>query len=276
MKIYDCFTFYNELDLLELRFEELYNHVDYFVLVEANKTFQNKSKPFYFGQNQYRYAKYMDKVIHIQVENMPEGDNAWNRERYQRNSIARGIVDAKPNDIIIVSDCDEIPRPEAIKHMKESKQMVFGLRMPLFNFKFNYMRTTPGEHDVWATAARRSVIDNISTDALRAARFSLTQCEGTEIIPHAGWHFSYLGDKNYLIDKAQSFSHTEVNRPDFFEQLDIEASINERKEWDRTQSNQYAIVEFDNYFPKSLIKNKDKYKNYILDNPETTVYNILQ
>ena len=98
---------------------------------------------------------------------------------------------------------------------------------------------------------------------------------GTQVIDHAGWHFGYLGNKEYLIDKAQSFSHTEVNRPDFFEQLDIDASISERKEWDRTQPNQYAIVELDNYFPEYLIKNKDKYAEYILDNPETNVYNIL-
>jgi beta-1,4-mannosyl-glycoprotein beta-1,4-N-acetylglucosaminyltransferase len=87
MKIYDSFTFFNELDLLELRLEELYDHVDHFVLVEANRTFQNNPKPFYFGENQYRFAKYMDKVIHIQVNDMPEHTDPWGRERYQRDGI---------------------------------------------------------------------------------------------------------------------------------------------------------------------------------------------
>jgi beta-1,4-mannosyl-glycoprotein beta-1,4-N-acetylglucosaminyltransferase len=84
MKIYDCFTFYNELDLLELRLQELYDHVDHFVLVEANRTFQNNSKPFYFGENQHRFARYMDKIIHIQVNDMPESTDAWGREAHQR------------------------------------------------------------------------------------------------------------------------------------------------------------------------------------------------
>ena len=276
-KIFDCFTFYNEFDLLEIRLEELYEHVDHFVLVEANRTFQDKQKEFNFTAqlDDPRWLPYRDKITVVQVSDMPGGSNAWNREIHQRNSIVVGCQQAGPNDIIIVSDCDELIRADAVKHMRENNEMVFGLRMPLFNFKFNYMRTNPGQHDVWAMAARKSVLDNITPNMLRESRFSLNQMSGTQVIDHAGWHFGYLGNKEYLIDKAQSFSHTEVNRPDFFEQLDIDASISERKEWDRTQPNQYAIVELDNYFPEYLIKNKDKYAEYILDNPETNVYNIL-
>jgi hypothetical protein len=281
-KIYDCFTFYNELDLLEIRLQELYNIIDHFVIVESNQTFTNRAKPFLFEENKSRYSRYLDKIIHVKVEDMPGSANAWDNERHQRNAILRGISTATKNDIIIVSDCDEILRAQAVAHLRNSGNTLFGLRMPLFNFKFNYMRATPNHYDIWAMAARKELLDDWTPDTLRGMRFNFThlghqvQWNGLEMIEHAGWHFGYLGDNEYLKDKAQSFSHTEVNTSEFLEQIDIEASIRERKEWDRKQSHQYAIVELDNYFPEYLIKNKDKYSNYILDNSESTVYNILQ
>ena len=210
---------------------------------------------------------------------MPNTGNAWDNETHQRNAIMRGLTDAAADDIVIVSDADEIPRPEAIDQMRGSDNVIFALRMPLFNFKFNYMRRDPGEYDPWAMAARKSVFDEITPDTLRGMRFNFNGVpynfanNGCEIIEHAGWHFSYLGNRDYLVNKAQSFSHTEVNRPDFIAQIDIEASIRERKEWDRTSANSYEIVEIDNYFPDTI---KDsRYQMFVLDNPAATVRDIL-
>ena len=160
MKIFDCFTFYNELDLLEIRLEELYNTVDYFVIVEANQTFTNRPKPYNFEQAHVRYSKYMDKIIYVKVDDMPGSANPWDNETHQRNAIARGLVYAERDDIVIVSDADEIPRPSAIAQLRNSDQMIFAFRMALFNFKFNYMRTTPGEYDCWAMATRCSTFPN--------------------------------------------------------------------------------------------------------------------
>jgi hypothetical protein len=277
MRIYDCFTFYNELDLLEIRLQELYNSVDHFVLVEANQTFTNRPKPFLFEDNKSRYAQWLDKIIHIKVEDMPGTTNPWDNEIHQRNSILRGINDANDEDIIIVSDCDELLRSEAVDAIRNSEQHLFALRMPLYNFKFNYMRTTPGEYDCWAMAARRTVFNDITPNSLRDLRHSFSSSpyqftnNGCVVVEHAGWHFGYMGDKNYLIDKAQSFSHQEVNRPDFIEQLDVEASIREGKEWDRTQSNKYTVVELNDYFPTTL----GNYPQFILDDGLTKPLDLL-
>jgi hypothetical protein len=267
-KIYDCFTFYNEFDLLEIRLKELYNTVDHFVLVESNQTFTNRIKPFLFEENQDRYSQYLDKIIHVKVDDMPNSGNPWDNEIHQRNSIMRGLTDAALEDIIVVSDCDEVLRARAIETLKYSDHNLFALRMPLFNFKFNYMRVNPGEYDCWAMACTREVLNNNTPDSLRNHRHNLTGCT---IVEHAGWHFGYLGDKNYLVDKAQSFSHQEVNTPEFFDQLDIEASIKERKEWNRQQTARYEIVRLDDYFPAS-VKN---YPQFILDNTDISPYNIL-
>jgi hypothetical protein len=151
------------------------------------------------------------------------------------------------------------------------------MRMPVFNFKFNYMRTTPNQYDVWAMACRRNQLDVIAPDTLRNMRHSFHHVDynatgaGWKIIEHAGWHFGYLGDREYLIDKARSFSHQEVNRPDFIAQIDIESSIAERKEWDRNQSARYEIVALDSYFPRSA----HRYPKFILDNSVATALDFL-
>ncbi len=275
MKIYDCFTFYNELDLLELRLQELYTSVDHFVIVESNQTFTNRSKPFYFEINQDRYAPFLDKIIYVKVEDMPGSDNPWHNEHHQRNAIMRGIESAHGNDIIIVGDVDEIPRAAAVDTLRHSDQTIFAFRMPIYNFKFNYMKLNPDLYSVWAMAARRVVFEEILPNSLRDMRFGFFDApyrfvnNGCEVIEHGGWHFGYLGNREYLIDKARSFSHQEVNTPEFIAQIDPESSIAKRTSWKQDSDDRYEIVQLNNYFPNYLIKNTDKYQQYLL--PGATV-----
>jgi beta-1,4-mannosyl-glycoprotein beta-1,4-N-acetylglucosaminyltransferase len=281
MKIYDCFPFYNELDLLELRLTELYEKVDHFVLVEADTTYTSRPKPFYFEENKQRYANFLDKIIHIKVEDMPHSPDAWVNDRFQRDQIARGLVEAAPDDLILVSDCDEIIRPEAVEYMKNSEQSLFALRMSLHNFKFNYMKLMPDRYNVWGMAGRRSLFDDIAPDAFRQLRFQFFdkpyqfKNDGCEVIEHGGWHFGYMGDKEWLLDKAQSFAHTEVNTPEFLAQIDPDASIAARKEWNRNSADVYEIVELDNYFPRTVVNNRNYYQKFILDNPVAKALDLL-
>jgi beta-1,4-mannosyl-glycoprotein beta-1,4-N-acetylglucosaminyltransferase len=116
MKIYDCFTFYNELDLLEIRLNELNDVVDKFVLVEAEKTHQNKDKELYFENNKIKFAPFLHKIIHIIVPKELFVDNdAWYNEKLQRNCILEGLKETNDDDFLIVSDLDEIPSSESIK-----------------------------------------------------------------------------------------------------------------------------------------------------------------
>ena len=280
MKIYDCFTFYNEHELLELRLAELYNKVDHFVIVESNQTFTNNPKPWNFNINQY--SQYADKITYIQVEDMPNSTNPWDNEHHQRNAILRGLITAQPNDIVIVSDVDELLRPEAVDQLRASDQLLWALRMPLCNFKFNYMRKTPGQYDAWAMAARYSVFDTILPNTLREMRHSFHYApfqyasDGYEVIEHAGWHFGYFGDRAHLVDKAKNFSHQEVNRPEFIDQIDVDASIQAGTSWARANTNEhYDIVMLDHYFPKTVVDNQARYKNYILDNPTVNALDFL-
>ena len=284
MKIYDCFTFYNEDKLLELRLRELYTKVDHFVIVESNQTFTNNPKPWNFDAE--KYARYADKIIYIQVEDMPNSNDPWDNEFHQRNAILRGLITADADDIVIVSDVDEILRPEAVDHLRTSQQTIFALRMPLYNFKFNYMRQTPGQYDCWAMAARRRVLGDdlgkITPNSLRELRHAFHNAphqlvnDGCEVIEHAGWHFGYFGDRSHLVDKAQNFSHQEVNRPEFIDQIDIDASIEAGTSWARyNTSEHYVVVEMDHYMPRTVTQNPELYSDYILTNATTTALAVL-
>lgn len=270
MKIYDCFTFYNELDLLEIRLNTLYDKVDHFVLVEAHTTYTSRPKPFYFDENLKRYDRFLDKIIHVRVEDMPKDPDAWVNDRYQRDQIFRGIKKASPDDLIMVSDLDEIIRPEAVEKMRHSHNSLFALRMTLHNFKFNYMKQFPDMYSPWAMAGRRSLFEHLMPDAFRQVRFQFFDKptgfmnDGCEVIEHGGWHFGYMGDKTWLLDKAQSFAHQEVNTPEFLKQIDPEASIEKRTSWQQDSDDKYEIVDLDDYFPRYILDNRGRFKDFIL------------
>jgi len=165
MKIYDCFTFFNELDLLEIRLSELYDYVDYFVIVEGNKTHSGKAKNFIFKKNKSRYKKWENKIIYVQLK-MPTlnwldklmiffektrfykiprtidanlGFGRWRLERFQRKGIKKGLKNCKKKDIIMISDLDEIPNKnkitEIVNKVKEGK--VISLSQKLYYYYLN-------------------------------------------------------------------------------------------------------------------------------------------
>src|ERR1700722_9865012 len=115
--IYDCFTFFNELELLELRLHELAGVVDKFVLVEATETHTNKPKPLYYQENRARFSAFHDKIIHVTHAKMLKSSDTWIPETFQRNCIGRGLKDCRPDDFVLVSDLDEIPRADVVKRL---------------------------------------------------------------------------------------------------------------------------------------------------------------
>ena len=122
MKIYDCFTFFNELELLELRLETYYDIVDYFVIVEADKTHANIPKPFNFYEHRNRFKKFFPKIRYVMDDSVVpySGAEDWSIENNQRNNIIQGLVDAKPDDLIMISDVDEFPDPKMLKTLIKS------------------------------------------------------------------------------------------------------------------------------------------------------------
>jgi beta-1,4-mannosyl-glycoprotein beta-1,4-N-acetylglucosaminyltransferase len=237
--IYDCFTFFDELDLLEVRLNELSDVVDRFVLVEATQTFQGDPKPLHFQMNRSRFAAFEDKIIHVIVEfpdELPKPfskdfSQAWLREFYQRDQISRGLVGAKASDLVIVSDVDEIIKAEKLKTAIASRSagMLTVFELSLYNgfvdrkqnkdkwllgprlIEFCYFKSAQKLRLTKIFASRfmpGSVINRLHT---RLWNFLNCQiANNLVLIEDAGWHLTSLGGWEAWRKKANSFAHEEA------------------------------------------------------------------
>lgn len=115
--VIDCFIFNDELPMLKFRPKELNDVIDYFVLVESVATHPGIPKPLYYRDNQHLFNEYKYKIQHVIVDDVSATTDPWHRENHQRNAITRGVVKLKldEQDMIVISDCDEIPDPNLLK-----------------------------------------------------------------------------------------------------------------------------------------------------------------
>lgn len=268
MKIYDCFTFYNEFDLLDLRIAEMYDHVDYMVLVEANYTFQNEPKYFNFLHRMKEY-EHLDKLIYVGVEDMPLSSDPWVNERHQRDSISLALDEAAADDLIIISDIDEILRPSTIAELRKDTSQIYGFRLPLFNFKYNYMLVTQDCYSIWNGAIKKGLLE--SPEEFRRQRHTLNTLgwhysdSSISIIEHAGWHFTYLGGDDFARNKIRSFAHADDNKPEVLDQINVEESIRQGRGI-KLDNGDYLFkpVKIDDYLPATITNNQDTYSDKLL------------
>ena len=264
MKIVDTFLFHNEYDLLELRFRQHYDHVDRFVISECDHTFTGIYKGFNLELHKERFAPWWDKVVHLKMTNPPKG-HAWNVERWQRENFSQGWTDLSDDDVVLIADVDELIRPEAFDFIRNTDYAFYGLCMPTFYYRFNYMNL--GSHYPWRVKGFRGYRG--SGEEMR----HMSEIPGQSKIEldHAGWHFSWLGNESTVLDKLRSFSHTEYNGPSVVDNLNIEQSIASGKDHMHRQYERWGAVKFDEYFPKYIVENADKFQHLIIPNGEHTV-----
>lgn len=139
-RIFDCFPFFNELDLLEIRLATLDPVVDVFVLSEAPLTHRGQPKPLHFHENRARFEKYLHKIRHVVADDMPGGqgfEQNWVREIHQRTVLERALHDAQDEDVVMMSDLDEIPRPEKVTEAAQRRGTLRVFRMRSFGFYAN-------------------------------------------------------------------------------------------------------------------------------------------
>jgi len=238
--IYDCFTFYNELDLLHVRLHELYDVVDCFVLVEANQTFQGNPKRLYFQEEKKAFAQYADKIVHVVVDfpasdltaqlSTPARNGNWARQYYQRDQIARGLTQALPDDLIIVSDIDEIISAqklrEAIAERRPRDLTIF--EMPIYTGFVNRrvkdclwekgprmieFSDFPGAERLRLTkmyASARLGKNALSRLYTRYQNYMLRGVPNRiHIVADSGWHMTSIGDWHRYRDKISAISASE-------------------------------------------------------------------
>ena len=148
MKIYDCIQFFNEENILDLRLNILDEFVNFFVIVESTTDHQGKTKKLNFDKDKFK--KFQKKIIYVVVDDTAEsikkphlGQNSL-VERHQRNSIIRGLKNCSDDDLVIISDVDEIPDLSKLSlFSKKNRYAVFSLKK--FDYKLNLLNETEGE-----------------------------------------------------------------------------------------------------------------------------------
>lgn len=251
--IFDCFTFFNEFDMLDIRLNTLNDVVDKFVLVESSITHSGQTKPLYFDINKEKFKPYLDKIIHIVVDDMDRLKGDWTREKYQRNSIMNGLKDVtKDEDIILISDIDEIPNPKLISKNIEDK--IYGFKQRLFYFYLNYEQLNWPQW-IGTKMLKYKTLKKLTPDYVRV--------DLKKFIPikNGGWHFSYLGNIEQIRYKIQSFAHQEFNKSDIIDR--IEENIKKKRDIFGRTEYIYTVVPIDNSFPEYIFKNKDRFSFYI-------------
>ena len=270
MKIYDCFSYWDEDLLLELRLNTLNNFVDFFVIVEGNKTWQNNPKKFRFDLN--KFPKFKDKIIYIPVKDMPDGDNPYLRENFQRNCILRGLINSSENDLIIISDLDEIPNPNVISNFKlNMRYAVF--KQSHFYYKLNLQSQI---NPSWF-GSRICVKKYLNSPQwLRNLKFKkrswwrIDKYRLNNIIENGGWHFCNLKQPSELLYKYKNMAETNdpyftKNKIDnkYLSVKQIEDSIEKGKNL-VGKNEHFKRIKIDDRFPNYITCNLEKFNHWIL------------
>ena len=266
MAIYDCFQYFNEDHMVDLRLNILDRYVDYFVISESTKTHQGKSKKINFDIKKFSKFKKKIKFIVADYENEIKFNNHTGGEspveQHQRNSLVKGIKDASPEDFIILSDSDEIPDLTKLNEIKKNKKFV-AFSQKLFMYKLNLQNL----NELNWIGSRITKKKHIKTmQDLRNLKFKnypfwrLDKLD--QQIIDAGWHFSYLHTPEKILNKIKSFSHGEYNTTNLSEKSIEEKILNNEDLFGRGLN--FKRIEIDNSYPDYIINNKEKYSDWII------------
>ena len=268
MKIIDCFTFYNEFDILYYRLSLLYDIVDYFIIVEANKTHTGKDKPYNFIENIEKYNKFMEKIIYVQVEDLDSNpyvnsdgnwnDGVWQNENKQRNYIDVGIrcvPDMRDDDIIIISDVDEIPNYNILLRFKVENVEVNQIDyVTLIQDLYYYSLTTKSktQWDYAKLVSYKCYVEKLN----RIPQKCRMPYHGKAIL-NGGWHLSYFGNPTFIQNKLQNFAHQEYNKEENTNLENIAEKLKNKLPLLPNQNIEYIPIENNKNLPP-------RYKEFLL------------
>lgn len=278
MKVFDVFPFFNELDILEIRLNILDPYVDYFVLSEATKTFSGLEKPLFYQENKERFEKFNHKIIHNIVEDTTSSDlHAYQRDVFQKDNIKKVVLDkVTDDDVIIWSDVDEVPNPEAIENLESyfENDAIFHFAQENCMGYLNLVevsgiiRAMTSDWDYedrprWlgTKVFGKSILEKYTLSELRSKQESE---KNYRIFP-GGWHWSYVGSEGLSVEerilkKIQCAAHVELNNEQIKENV---SQIKENKDPLGRSYAVYQTVPIDETYPKYILENKEKFASLI-------------
>ena len=267
-KIYDCFLFSNEIELLEFRMKILEPYIDYFLIVESPFSFQGNKKEMTFNNNKHLFDKY--KIIHGVYENLPYVGNVnGKRSRGKKNEwcsrdfMLTLLKDADPEDIILLSDIDEIPNMDSLckdLHLLEYENLhllkhknhhSIGTKMLLFYYYMNYLST-----QAWSGTVACKLKNFNKPHKVRKNR-------GYNAVENGGWHYSYLGGPERIINKMQTLGSTQLNQKKFTDINNIELCLTRIKDVYGRGSIKISKVDTIKYGPDCIGEFIKKYPHFV-------------
>lgn len=256
MKIIDCFIFYNEIEMLNYRLNILNDVVDYFVIVESKYTFSGKEKKLFFEENKHHFEKFKDKIIAIVMNDAPfklneisnDNNKQWFNEVYQRNAIKIGLENLSLNkeDAIIITDIDEIIDPVLLWEIKKREIPLdfYSLEFDMYYYNLNTKLSEKWNFPKILSFQKYEEL-NLSIDNIRIS----SSC--SFIIRKSGWHLSFFGNTDSIINKIESFSHQELNTEYFKNKERINIKIQNSEDlFERSETTMHYIpINENDYLP---------------------------
>ncbi len=295
MKIFDCFMYFDEEMLLDLRLNILNKYVDYFVIVESTFTHKGENRKLQF--NPKKFEKYKDKIIYLTFDENPknieeifdndnEGEksrkfifNATYRENGQRNFIVNGLDKAENEDLILISDVDEIPNLENL-NLKKISQKIILFRQNMFYYKFNLK--LPNLIWIGTKACKKKYLEspqwlrNIKDKKFPFFRidtiFSKTKYIDVKFIDNGGWHFTNIKTAAEIEHKLKSYLHHREFDTNPLSKSEIDDVMKNKKAIYNLKTDKRSVKfgEGDNLekypiekLPKFLQNNLSNYKDWI-------------
>lgn len=268
MKIFDCFTYLNEDFILSLRFNILDKYVDYFVVIEGNKTHSGEIKKKNF--NIKKFLKFKKKIIYFFINDFPFSKDRWVLENFQRNYIKKVLENniIEDHDYIIISDADEIPNLEKIKEIRLNQEDIYAFEQKTFYYKINLLNPKDTPWYGSKLVSYKKFI-NLTPQFIRSYKskqypfWRIDKLRNVKIIKDGGWHFSYLNNVNKIQYKLKSFAHSEFSNKKFFNKARIQSRIKKLSDLFNDNISLKKII-VDNKYPNYIYMNKKKFKKYIL------------
>ena len=271
MRVIDCFMYYDEDLVLDIRLNTLNNAVDKFVICEATRDHSGNKKKLNFNIN--NFSKFKDKINYVIVDDIPINVESkkrnWHenhiRDQFQRNALSRGYEKYDLNDWMMISDIDEIPDPKKINNFDVKKKYACFLQKN-FQSKINLLNITDGYWAGTKICEKKNLkspqwLRNIKTR--KKPFWKIFSDNAPQLINDGGWHFSFLKDSISIKNKISVYAHQEFNTPKFCNTENIQKKI-ENKEDLFDRNIKYEAVELDETFPDYIFKNKIKFKDWIV------------
>jgi hypothetical protein len=286
IKIYDVFTFFNELDLLEIRLNILGPYVDYFVIVEAPVTFSGDKKPLYYQENKERYKQWHHKIIYYVVENIPNNEDDlryrlhndptlsdfdrqtiiysltsknigkdlfhWRREFYIKEHAKKPLINLNDNDICFISDLDEIWNPELV--IDYSKDDIFKPRQIPYVY---FLNNRSNESWYGWTGTIVTKYKNLRHESINHIRTHRIMKNKYLFLKNGGWHFTFQGGYEGALRKLQESNHP-FYKPDQTIP-NLKKMIAQNRDY---QGRKIQLKIDERGLPKHLLENKEKYKKF--------------